>query len=387
MKRIILSEGKLRRLLYEYNQTRFTPTIMDMDKEFKTLNTLMYNDVLPTPRFKPTNSQQQFGEFTCQIDNSGRITNPIISISVYYQYDIQQFDSLMAHEMIHYYLAYIGHDTNCTHNAEWQQMADDFNQDYGLEISETIDTTKYTPSQQPNGGGNGNGQPNNPQNPSQQPNGGGINPQIWKQLEQIAKNLVKFYEQASKEQNSLSANKQNQPQLVNASLNLLNLCPTICERIKVCVKKQTLNENFTQGNAQPTVSQVFGLKGGPMYYGSKLMHDYNKWNQILWLGNKTIYKYTDQYGKTHEDYYTLYQLVFEVYPNTKKQYSKYSTTLSQQVPTSTQIITEIDGLQQLMQQELGQNQQVQNPTNQPQGGNQNGQQPNPQQNGNNQPTP
>ena len=387
MKRIILSEGKLRRLLYEYNQTRFTPTIMDMDKEFKTLNTLMYNDVLPIPRFKPTNSQQKFGEFTCQIDNSGRITNPTISISVYYQYDIQQFDSLMAHEMIHYYLAYIGHDTNCTHNAEWQQMAADFNQDYGLEITETIDTSKYTPSQQPNGGGNGNGQPNNPQNPSQQPNGGGINPQIWKQLQQISKNLTKFYEQASKEQNSLSANKQNQPQLVNASLNLLNLCPAICERIKICVKKQTLNEDFTQGNAQPTVSQVFGLKGGPMYYGKKLMHDYNKWNQILWLGKKTIYKYIDQHGKTHEDYYTLYQLVFEVYPSTKKQYSKYSTTLSQQVPTSTQIITEIDGLQQLMQQELGQNQQVQNPTNQPQGSNQNCQQHNPQQNGNNQPTP
>jgi hypothetical protein len=377
MKRIILSESKLRRLLYEYNQTRFTPTIMDMDKEFKTLNTLMYNDVLPIPKFIPTNDQQQMGEFKCQIYNNGRISNPTISISVYYQYDIQQFDSLMAHEMIHYYLAYIGHDTNCTHNAEWQQMAADFNQDYGLDITETIDTSNYTPN--PNN--NGNNQPNN----------SGINPQVWKQLEQIQKALQSAYNKALKEHKTLQSNSQtNQKKMLTASENLIQLCIPICERITACIQQQTLNESL---------KDVFGLNNlHKNYYqmGNNLLTNFvgtfqkykHDWDKRLWGDKKkSRYKYIDDNGQLIDNEYTLYQLVFNIYPNVKQQYSKYSTTLSQQVPTSTQIITEIDGLQQLMQQELGQNQQVQNPTNQPQGGNQNSQQPNPQQNGNNQPTP
>lgn len=378
MKRIILSEAKLRRLLYEYNQTKFTPTIMDMDKEFRTLNTLLFNDILPIPRFIPTNDQQQFGLFKCQIANNGRISNPTIYISVYYQYDIQEFDSLIAHEMIHYYLAYIGHDTNCTHNAEWQQMASDINQDYGLNITETIDSSQYNPSQQPNGGGNA--QPNPQQGGNgQQPNGGS-NPQLWTQLKQIRKNLIDLYKRSEKEQKHLEANSKNQPKMAYASQDLINLCPMIAKRIAVCVKHQTLNENT--GKGLQGVTNVFGLNGGLKGFKHEWEHNYDKWNRLLW--GKDKFKCHDENGNEIEVNATLYQLVFNVYPNIKAKYAKYSQSLDMNVPTLPHITTEIDGLKQLMEQELGQNQQSPQNGQQP-NPNGNGQQPNP--NGNPQPQP
>ena len=38
-----------------------------------------------------------------------------------------QFESVLAHEMIHYYLAQIGADPKCSHGVEFKQMANDIN--------------------------------------------------------------------------------------------------------------------------------------------------------------------------------------------------------------------------------------------------------------------
>jgi hypothetical protein len=50
----------------------------------------------------------------------------------------------MVHEMIHYYLAYMGIDVDCTHGSEFKKMANDLNKQYGMNITPTIDLTLYT---------------------------------------------------------------------------------------------------------------------------------------------------------------------------------------------------------------------------------------------------
>ena len=61
----------------------------------------------------------------------------------YYDFTQKQFEDILVHEMIHYYLAYFGEDTNCTHGKKFKKMAEDLNRKYGLHVTPYLDLSQY----------------------------------------------------------------------------------------------------------------------------------------------------------------------------------------------------------------------------------------------------
>ena len=60
----------------------------------------------------------------------------------YYYFTLKQFEDILVHEMIHYYLAYFGVDKNCSHGREIKKMAKRLNETYGLNITKTLDISQ-----------------------------------------------------------------------------------------------------------------------------------------------------------------------------------------------------------------------------------------------------
>ena len=50
---------------------------------------------------------------------------------------------IMVHEMIHYYLAYIGEDMRCRHGRKFKSLAEKLNREYGLHIEKRVDISQY----------------------------------------------------------------------------------------------------------------------------------------------------------------------------------------------------------------------------------------------------
>jgi len=104
-----------------------------------------FNGVLPMPRFKIRHSYRTLGYFHCDyndIDES--ISNECIEISDNYDYTDYQLKNVLVHEMIHYYLIFMGKDVNCRHGKEFRKMSSEFNQKHKLNITSTIDLSSFT---------------------------------------------------------------------------------------------------------------------------------------------------------------------------------------------------------------------------------------------------
>ena len=111
-------------------------------------NFLIFNDdyfdgVLPTPQLKSSHSYRTLGYFHCDVDDFGNPYNEIIEISNYYDYTFEQFRDVLVHEMIHYYLLYMGIDTKCSHGKHFKRMCRELNEKYGLNLSTKIDISDY----------------------------------------------------------------------------------------------------------------------------------------------------------------------------------------------------------------------------------------------------
>jgi len=110
---------------------------------FQYFNHKYFNDELPIPIIAVSHSYRTLGYFHCDFDIWGNITNPTIEISDNYDYLESQFDDILIHEMIHYYLVFNGKDKKCHHGKEFNKMAKEFNANYGTNITPTIDLTTY----------------------------------------------------------------------------------------------------------------------------------------------------------------------------------------------------------------------------------------------------
>jgi hypothetical protein len=111
---------------------------------FYFFNNDYFGGVLPFPELKIRHSYKTLGYFSCEYDEDGNMFNQCIEISDNYDYTENQLRDIMVHEMIHYYLAYMGIDTKCTHGSEFKKMANDLNKQHGMNITPTIDLTLYT---------------------------------------------------------------------------------------------------------------------------------------------------------------------------------------------------------------------------------------------------
>lgn len=111
--------------------------------KFHEYNDLYFNGTLPFPQLKVRHSYRTLGYFYCDIDEYGRISNETIEISDSYNYTEEQLRDVLVHEMIHYYLLYIGLDKKCTHGKQFKKMCKEFNEKYGMHLSKRIDISNY----------------------------------------------------------------------------------------------------------------------------------------------------------------------------------------------------------------------------------------------------
>lgn len=113
---------------------------------FDDCNMKYFEGKLPVPMFDLLHSFRTCGYFHCDYEQvwfSKKLFNFCISMTDYYDFTPKQFVDILAHEMIHYYLAYFGLDKSCSHGREFKKMAKRLNQTYGLNITKHLDISNY----------------------------------------------------------------------------------------------------------------------------------------------------------------------------------------------------------------------------------------------------
>lgn len=110
---------------------------------FHTFNNEYFNGKLPIPKIKTMSSYRILGCFSCKYNEYGKMFNQEIKISDNYDYTENQFRDILVHEMIHYYLAFVGIDVKCTHGIEFIKKCEEFNCLYDMNLTPTIDLTPY----------------------------------------------------------------------------------------------------------------------------------------------------------------------------------------------------------------------------------------------------
>ena len=120
--------------------------LINIAKAFDECNMKYFDGKLPVPMFDLLHSFRTCGYFHCDYEQgwfSRKLYNFCISITDYYDFTPKQFEDILVHEMIHYYLAYYGIDRRCKHGKKFKEMAERLNKTYGLHITKILDITQY----------------------------------------------------------------------------------------------------------------------------------------------------------------------------------------------------------------------------------------------------
>ena len=111
---------------------------------FRQFNQDYFGNLLPMPYIKIRPSVNTLGDFS-YMQNEMFGTTETLEISDFYEYTSNQLRDIVVHEMIHYYLYYIGEDVRLKHGKSFMRMARQLNQSYGLHVTPTIDLTRMKP--------------------------------------------------------------------------------------------------------------------------------------------------------------------------------------------------------------------------------------------------
>lgn len=120
--------------------------LLNIQFAFDECNEKYFEGQLPIPMFDLLHSFRTCGYFNCDYEQgwfSRTLYNFRISMTDYYDFTPKQFEDILVHEMIHYYLAYFGIDKSLSHGWEFKKMAKRLNQAYGLNITKTLDISQY----------------------------------------------------------------------------------------------------------------------------------------------------------------------------------------------------------------------------------------------------
>ena len=113
-------------------------------EKFAEYNRQYFDCDLPTPDFGLYRGYKFCGLFSCdKIIGRRYLKKTKIEISYYYDWNEDDLRDVLVHEMIHYYLAYKHIGNQITHGEAFHSMADEFNEKYGMNITERIDISKY----------------------------------------------------------------------------------------------------------------------------------------------------------------------------------------------------------------------------------------------------
>lgn len=117
-----------------------------MQFAFNECNEKYFEGKLPIPQFDLLHSFRTCGYFNCDYEQgwfSRTLYNFRISMTDYYDFTPRQFEDILVHEMIHYYLACTGQDRKCRHGKKFKEMAERLNNQYGLHIVTEVDLSQY----------------------------------------------------------------------------------------------------------------------------------------------------------------------------------------------------------------------------------------------------
>ena len=119
--------------------------LVNMADVFDKCNKAYFEGKLPISQFDLLHSYLLCGYF--EYTKGGwfdkTLYDPTISITDYYDFTEKQFKDIMCHEMIHYYLAYVGEDRDCHHGKKFKKMAENLNRKYGLHVTPYLDLSQY----------------------------------------------------------------------------------------------------------------------------------------------------------------------------------------------------------------------------------------------------
>lgn len=117
----------------------------NMRATFIKCNNAYFEGKLPIPLFDLLHSFRTCGYF--QYTTGGwfdkTLYDPIIFMTDYYDFTEKQFVDIMAHEMIHYYLAYYSLDRRCRHGKKFKKMMERMNHDFNLNITINLDLSQF----------------------------------------------------------------------------------------------------------------------------------------------------------------------------------------------------------------------------------------------------
>lgn len=105
---------------------------------FDTFNRLYFDNALPRPRLSLSQSRTRLGSMSCKHKLTWKGYRPYhfaIHVSTYYHQTERQYQNVLLHEMIHYYIAYKGIVDTSPHGKVFRQMMKNLNEKYGWEIS------------------------------------------------------------------------------------------------------------------------------------------------------------------------------------------------------------------------------------------------------------
>jgi len=109
-------------------------------------NDKYFEGKLPIPLFDMLHSFRTCGYFHCDYEQGWfrkKLYNFCISMTDYYDFTPKQFEDILVHEMIHYYLAYFDFDKRCRHGKKFKEMAERLNLRHGLLITSEVDLSQY----------------------------------------------------------------------------------------------------------------------------------------------------------------------------------------------------------------------------------------------------
>lgn len=293
---MILSENHIKKIILNEVTKAISsnPTEYDVIASFNKINKSFFKNKLPLCKFDLTLKKDYLGYFKYDGYKGNKLINPVLSVNSMYQYDSNQLDSVVGHEMIHYYLALYKVDPNCTHGTSFKQMASQMNSSLGLNVNETVDTgnMQYGQSRQ------------NAQTP---------NSQIFMYMKSYMNSLIGY----SKQLKNTSANTAGET--LNFIEDLYNFTIALVDALNRCIAKKTLNE---AGDITSTPTKMINdfMRGFRNWY-----HFVNNiFDEII--RNRSKYKHRNYYDNKGKlivnQQMKLAELLYGVFPNIENKYNK-----------------------------------------------------------------
>lgn len=116
-------------------------TVQYLNNAFNKYNGLFFNGVLPEIEIKISRTRNCFGRFWSRKERNGNQYPLSIDISKYYKRPQHDIDRTLIHEMIHYYICFMGMKDNGKHGIIFQGIAREISEKSDFNI--TITSSSY----------------------------------------------------------------------------------------------------------------------------------------------------------------------------------------------------------------------------------------------------